>query len=304
MSQIDEIAAKWAVLQFGNKITPKDEIAFQEWYNSDIRHQGAFLRAEAALNLVSSYDTNIDLNEEIEEKPKRRAFIQGAIAASALVGGLFAFQNYTNHKIKTIKGELRELPLADKSIVKLNTDTELDIAYNNKTRGIKLIKGEAWFKVAHNKEVPFIVDTSEVKIRAVGTAFSVRKFATGVQVNVTEGKVAIWNTNNKTIYAQKGTSVFMPNNSEPIIESSDNIVDKNTAWRTNQIILNEDTISYAVAEFNRYNNKQIILIGDELKSKKIVGGFNVHDIENFAHAMQVTFNTNLTINEKEIILSK
>src|SRR3546814_10056817 len=54
---------------------------------------------------------------------------------------------------------------------------------------ITLEEGEAWFQVAHDAHRPFVVDVGSVRIRAVGTAFSVRRNPEGVDVMVTEGVV-------------------------------------------------------------------------------------------------------------------
>src|SRR3546814_19529010 len=52
--------------------------------------------------------------------------------------------------------------------------------------------GEAWFQVAHDAHRPFVVDVGSVRIRAVGTAFSVRRNPEGSDVLLTEGVVEPW----------------------------------------------------------------------------------------------------------------
>src|SRR3546814_20539025 len=52
--------------------------------------------------------------------------------------------------------------------------------------------GEAWFQVAHDAHRPFVVDIGSVRVRAVGTAFSVRQNPEGVDILVTEGVVETW----------------------------------------------------------------------------------------------------------------
>jgi transmembrane sensor len=42
-------------------------------------------------------------------------------------------------------------------------------------RQVKLDRGEAWFQVAKDPQRPFVVESGPVRVRAVGTAFSVRR---------------------------------------------------------------------------------------------------------------------------------
>ena len=61
-------------------------------------------------------------------------------------------------------------------------------------REVTLTRGEAWFKVAHDKTRPFIVSAGRIRVRAVGTAFSVRRHDDGAGrepggVAVDEGQV-------------------------------------------------------------------------------------------------------------------
>src|SRR3546814_15118414 len=59
-------------------------------------------------------------------------------------------------------------------------------------RQVALKDGEAWFQVAKDRARPFVVEIGDVRVRAVGTAFAVKRTAAGVDVPVTEGVVEIW----------------------------------------------------------------------------------------------------------------
>ena len=60
-------------------------------------------------------------------------------------------------------------------------------------RKIRLLRGEAHFVVAHDPGWPFEVFAGRGRIKAVGTAFSVRLTDDRVKVTVFEGK-SIWST--------------------------------------------------------------------------------------------------------------
>lgn len=57
---------------------------------------------------------------------------------------------------------------------------------------VSLGGGEAWFRVALNKKRSFVVETGEIRAKAVGAAFSVDRRREGADVLVTEGTIETW----------------------------------------------------------------------------------------------------------------
>ncbi|MDA9560121.1 FecR domain-containing protein [Porticoccaceae bacterium] len=88
-------------------------------------------------------------------------------------------------------GKQTTIPLADGSIVHLNTNSQIKIEYSEQFRNIRLIQGEAYFEVAKNKAQPFRVYAGAGRVQAVGTAFTVYLHEKDVDVLVTEGKVEL-----------------------------------------------------------------------------------------------------------------
>ena len=86
-------------------------------------------------------------------------------------------------------GEIREQELVDGSVLQINTDSQVNVEYSEGTRKIHLLRGEAHFDVAHDKDWPFQVYAGKGVVKAVGTAFSVRLEEEKISVIVTEGKV-------------------------------------------------------------------------------------------------------------------
>jgi transmembrane sensor len=87
--------------------------------------------------------------------------------------------------------------LPDGSIVELKTGAEIATEFTRDGPGprrVILRRGEAYFTVAKNPQRPFIVVAGGIEVRAVGTAFSVDRWAGAVEVLVTEGRVAVDHT--------------------------------------------------------------------------------------------------------------
>jgi len=119
----------------------------------------------------------------------RRRFL--GIAAS-LLGAIFCVWAYgERNTYATGVGEQRSIPLADGSTIELNTRSKIRIRFTADRRAIELVQGQALFHVAKDKTRPFIVQSDNTTVRAVGTEFDVYRRATGTTVTVIDGRVAV-----------------------------------------------------------------------------------------------------------------
>jgi len=241
----------------------------------------------------------------ISRSPTRRVVIGAAIAAS--VGGAiataYALQNRLS--LSTARGELRKVPLKDHSLATINTDSQIDVDISPNLRHIGLVKGEAWFEVAKNPDAPFVVSAGDIRVRAIGTAFSVRRHDNGADVLVTEGTVETWNVRDKAqrVRLIAGNAAFVFNQPSPtaVVFRPDEITRK-LAWRDRQIVLDHESLADAVAEFNRYNECKIVVADPILGRAKLVGGFAVDQPEAFARAVHITLNTPVEIGPDRIVI--
>ena len=97
----------------------------------------------------------------------------------------------TNGIYVTAIGGIQERKLVDGSILKINTDSQVQVDYSDNVRKIRLLRGEAHFQVSHNANWPFEVYAGTRMVKAIGTAFSVQLSNDSVQVTVSEGRVDI-----------------------------------------------------------------------------------------------------------------
>ncbi len=91
-------------------------------------------------------------------------------------------------------GNQSKIVLSDSTVVWLNAGSRLNYPtlFKNKTREV-LLFGEAFFEVAKNPEKPFIVKTSDLEIRVLGTQFNVSAYEEDdlIQTVLKEGSVNI-----------------------------------------------------------------------------------------------------------------
>ncbi|MEO7688332.1 MAG: FecR domain-containing protein [Sphingomonas sp.] len=223
----------------------------------------------------------------------RRGFL-GAAAASgiaATLAGLFIFTPRAR-QLGTGIGEVRQIPLSDGSVATLNTSSKLAVTMADHQRTVRLEDGEAWFRVAHDKTRPFVVESGDIRVQAVGTAFSVRKRGSGADVLVTEGIVDTWVVGHegqrKRIAAgSRGFVSQAADQSAPNIEvaAAPQAIDRALAWRSGELALDGETLQYAVGEINRYNVRKLVIGDPALANESLVGYFHTTEPEDFGRAV-------------------
>lgn len=91
-------------------------------------------------------------------------------------------------------GEHLRVLLADGSAVTLNACSELRYPerFARRRREVRLVRGEAFFEVAHDASAPFTVETDDVSVEVLGTKFNVNAYDKEVTtVYLKEGKVRL-----------------------------------------------------------------------------------------------------------------
>ncbi len=197
---------------------------------------------------------------------------------------------------------MRRIPLADGSTVLLNTSSELLVSFDQQQRHVGLIRGEALFQVASDRERPFVVLTEAMAVRAVGTAFDVRLGAERLDVTVTEGTVELRHSNaaHAVVEAQRLSA-----NQRAVVDRARSIevrpiaacrgAERQLAWRDGLLAFNDDTLAAAAAEINRYNQRQVVIDDAALAAMPIVGRFRITDIEDFARAAAQALNAQIVV---------
>lgn len=283
---IQDQAADWAVKLDAGTLDPETQMRFEAWLGGDSRSRGALLRAQAGLSLILAPEAEDRVMEQ-PGRPDRRALIVGMSAAAAAVGALVLIPVLAGRRYSTDIGEIRRVPLADGSLAAINTNTEIAVDLQPNRREVRLDRGEAWFQVAKDPTRPFTVMAGDARIRAVGTAFSVRRRAMGVEVLVTEGVVEVWSgKGGATRKVSAGNQIFVSDAAGPAKALHRPLeMDRALAWRDGQIVLDGDTIAAAVSEFNRYNTRKIVITDPQLEGRRIVGWFHTNEPESFARAV-------------------
>jgi transmembrane sensor len=294
------------------------------WLAADPRRLGAFAKARAVMvyadrarilepGYIGAEPYPFDGVERLMRRrgPTRRWALMGASAMAAGVATAAAgigFAVWTSvQRYQTERGEVRRLPLADGSVVTLNTATKLEVKFSGASRNIQLVQGEALFDVAKNPRRPFYVDAGDVRVRAVGTSFTVAKLpGRPTEILVREGVVEI--TRPGAVGA-----VRLGANERALVRADEQItssamepgsIARKLAWRQGMISFEGTSLSEAAAEFARYADPQIVVDDPSIANQTISGMFSAENPQGFAKAVAVSLNLSAQTEGGKIYLSR
>jgi transmembrane sensor len=236
---------------------------------------------------------------------------QGSIAALLVIAAAAATTWYlsTAHgkAYRTQIGALATVPLSDGSKVTLNTDSEIHVEVTPSERRVKLDRGEAFFEVAKDAARPFIVQIADKRVIAVGTQFSVRRDNNDIRVLVTDGRVQIERPG-----ASSQSQTQLAAGSEARTTQAAVLVDQLAparaeellSWRTGYIIFRDTALADAVAEFNRYSARKIVIESPAIAGIRIGGNFRSDNADAFLWLLQSGFPIHVEQRSDRIILTK
>lgn len=297
--EIDGQAADWAAKRDLRALSPSEQAAFEAWLAADIRHLGAYGRAEAVLSRLERLNGAIldPPPDEEEANPvwtRRRILVGGGIAAGIAAGTtagmrLGMHDEALQQTFSTEIGQMREVVLSDGSVVSLNTNSTITVNFTRTARNVDLRRGEALFDVAKNKQRPFIVSAGDTRVRAVGTSFMVSLLPQKpIQVLVREGVVELRRAETPQalpVRASANIQAIAPPGS-PIITVAmpEGRLVRDLAWQRGNIALDNQTLSSAASEFARYSEVRII-VDPAVSNKTVTGLFASNDPVGFAKAV-------------------
>ncbi len=326
-------AYTWAAKLDSETCSEQEQDAFLEWIeNAD--HAEAFNQAQQLRNDMLSIKDNADIKAlrhtilanptladdtpktentdnvvsffSAQKKAITAAFSVGfTIAASLLI---FTLLPYFSGVHETGVGEIRTLVLDDGSIIMLDTDSSIRVAYSDQKRTVHLRYGRAHFEVAKNPNRPFTVNSNGNAVTAVGTAFSVNNINNDFIVRLNEGTVDITSDSvanpqtNNVIRLQEGEQWLAANKQkgekQPLDTSKLN-------WVQGSLIFNDEPLGDVLTEINRYSDIKIHLANQQLAENKINAVFYMGKTANFANAIQRMLDLDLSYNNKgNIVLSR
>ena len=313
-----QAAARWLACEDLDRSPWREQ--FAAWLEASEENRDAWMQARRLWDVFDDADDS-DLiaalaraarkaGPEPTIKPLRPWLIAASFAAVIVSAGLFAgvrqglfepsrapdqvaaaaapsLTTFGRADYVTGRGQKSIVDLADGTRLTLDADSAIDVAFANGRRDVRLLRGRAFFDIAHDREHPFAVQAAERVITALGTQFDVSLLSGGLQVVLAEGSVSVGMVSDDgsgpPVKLKPGQAFSAPKGGAGKVTTAD--VDKALAWKQGVVEFRDQPLSEAIVDLNRYTRAKIIIKDPRVAALRITGVFKTGDIKRFGRSV-------------------
>jgi transmembrane sensor len=310
--QVEEMAAHW-VAREDRGLSSEENMRLLVWLDAGAAHRLAYLRLKSGwqrTERLAAFKVSRQFPEDGAGRRRKTWIMAVAAAAVVAVAGLGLWLHLRPPSpvtYATQRGERPVLRLSDGTRIQLNTDTQVQTNVTRLIRTVTLERGEAYFDVVHDAKRPFVVIAGNRRITDIGTKFSVRRDGDDVKVIVTEGRVRVDIVNTPApaapVFADGGHVVVARADETLVASKSLKEIDGDLAWRAGMLTFDEESLSDAAEQFNRYNRRQIVVRGTA-RDIRIGGSFRADNIDVFVLLVRNALGLKVTQEKEQIVISQ
>lgn len=327
-SVIDEQACIW-LLRIERGLTELEKTELKTWLEEGRTHLDCMLKHAHLWDQMESLrmlGEVFPINEQVPEKKGslRRRWLAmpaalsavSAVAFTAVIVSLSLFTDPVNWFVEkdnsisfeTQIGEYSNLILSDLSTVTLNTDSHIDAKISEEERRLVMYRGEAHFEVAHDASRPFIVKIGDREVRAIGTAFSIRRFdENDFEVLVSDGEVLVSevpqyvqvkenrirlpaSTDGRSIKKGQKLTVSRSLHKASVEEVEDRQINEDLLWRSGKLVFRGELLPNVLREVARYSKVELEIADEGLREIRVAGLYQAGDVDGLVHSFEQNLN--------------
>ena len=193
--------------------------------------------------------------------------------------------------------------LPDGTAVWLNASSSLTypLAFRGKTRGVSL-QGEAYFEVAKNPRMPFVVQVNSMQVTVLGTHFNVNAYNdhTGIQTTLVEGSVRLSQGASQVVLkpGEQG-NVDLSSSKIQVAQANTNKV---LAWKNGYFMFQDDDIQDIMQQIARWYDLEVEYRG-QLSNSRFGGIYSKNkDINELLKGLELTGLVHFKIEGRRVIV--
>lgn len=284
-------AARWYAQLSSGTASVEQQARWQAWHDSDPLHRMAWQRMQAVSDSLAGLPARLASSTLLGAGRTRRQVLYGL--AVLLGGGLFGslgWRSETRHAwaadYRSAIGERRAVALADGSQLLLDTDSAVDVAFTAGQRRLTLHRGQVLVTTAPDATArPFMVDTRDGRVLALGTRFTVSIDDRGSEVAVLQKAVQVTSGNAQPLRLEAGQRVTFGLHGIGPLRSNDASV---AAWEHGSVVAIDTPLAELLAQLSRYR-PGLLHCDPAVARMKISGAFPITDTELALTALESAF---------------
>jgi transmembrane sensor len=192
------------------------------------------------------------------------------------IGYYFGTQNIEAQSMTTVScalGDKTNIILPDSTRVWLNSGSKITFNSDFRREGRKVfLEGEAFFSVSKDKEHPFLLRSSDIEIKVLGTQFNVKAYPKDKSVSTTliEGSIQISSPSEKMVIEPDQKIVFNKETKKMTLNKL-----KDTApeidWKRGRLIFRNESLEELEIKLERWFDVDICLADEKVKQRRFTG---------------------------------
>ncbi len=293
--EIADQAVKWLVEMQAGAINESARQAWKRWREDDPEHERAWQHIESVNQRLKGLGplSSAVLGDAKRSGRRRSLKLLVLIAAAGATGWAAKDARFVREwaaDYSTKIGERRTVELADGSSVMLNTDSALDVQFDDSRRVLRLIRGEIMATTAADKRPmprPFLVETVHGSVRAIGTRFGVRLNDDGSAISVFEGAVDLRPIDrpDSTLILAGGQQAVLTRNG---VRGSSALDESAGAWTRGMIVASNMPLGEFLAELSRHRSGRLGC-APEIAQLRVSGTYPLDDTDRVLAAIERVF---------------
>jgi transmembrane sensor len=332
-STIEKQAREWLIrLDGDSRLSDAELAALREWMRQGSLHREELSRISKfwdQANVLTELAVPLNrLSDRRAGHPRHRLQVaavacSGLVASALLIAWWFARTDGADDGMYgTAIGQQQTISLPDGSSIQLNTDSQVQVSYSQRSRRIRLLRGEALFAVVPDKGRMFDVYAGDGVVTAVGTAFSVHLEGNKVDVTVTKGVVDVSETGSALpttraesnsartklklgrLKAGETTTFGAQTQQIDVRQLAESELRRRMAWHEGYLVFSGEPLSDLVEQVNRYSPVALHIADSKLASIAVGGRFRIGDLDAVLEALRANFGIQSSrIDERDIELT-
>lgn len=285
-------AAQWYARLSSGVDTPAERLGWERWHSADPLHRQAWQQVESVRQMVEGVPGTVAASalhnaRESRRRVLRQLLVLAGVGAVGWGGWNSQWRSALMASHHTGVGEQRRVALADGSRVLLDSQSALDVHFDAERRLLRLLSGRVLVETAIDGLArPFLVDTAQGRIRALGTRFTVQTEAQSCEVAVLEKAVEVRPAaSDQVLRIEAGQQLRFDRARLGEPWQSDSSV---ASWRTGSLIAIQRPLGELLEELSRYRHGWL-RCDPAIAGLKISGAFPLDNTDRALAALESGF---------------
>lgn len=285
-----------------------DVEAFRAWRDADPRHALAFVRVAGAWSVLGETSQGAPVRQIRRDISRRRAamLILG-LGATGGAGIFSATRVMARNVVETRVGQVRTVRLSPQAALEVNTDTRLSWRKRGDELSIWLERGEVAVQISGQISEtgrPVRLHAGPVKASLFPGAFNIRSKGADIELTAIRGRAEVDGVRDaQTLGLAEGRTLKALGGEMRAFPTSALVLDRAAAWPRGEIVFKNEPLADAVAEYNRYLDRKVVILDPEISQLRIGGRFTSNDPEVFLAALQASLPVRVQKTSRSVILT-